>query len=81
MRLERVLPALVLSLIAVWAIGFTVAALLDNQLPSDMTLGAVVGAVLLPGFFAACVLGLLVSPLIRAMEDDGDQDGPLPSTR
>lgn len=79
MRLERLLPALVLSLVTVWAIGFTVAALRDNQLPSDMALGAVVGAVLLPVFFAACVLGLLVCPLVHTMGDDGEQDGPLPS--
>ena len=81
MRLERWLPALVLSLMAVWAVGFTVAALRDTQVPSDMALGAVVGAVLLPVFCAACVLGLLVWPVVRTIEDDGDEDGPLPSER
>jgi hypothetical protein len=81
MRLERFLPAVGLGLMALWAVGFTTAVLRDNQLPSDMAAGAIVGAVLLPVFFAACVLGLVVWPLARAMKDDGDQHGPLINER
>ncbi len=81
MRVERFLPVVALFLTALWAIGFTVAVLRDNQLPGDMAVGVIVAAVLLPVLFAGCVLGLLVWPLVRAMEDDGDQDGPLPSER
>lgn len=80
MGLERLLPATALTLMAVWAIGFTAAALRDNQVSADMALGAVV-AVLLPVFLAACVLALMVWPLVRAMEDDSDRDGALPNER
>jgi hypothetical protein len=80
MRLERLLPAAAFTLMALWAISFGAAVLRDNQLPADMALGVMV-AVLLPVFLAACVLALVVWPLVRAMEDDGDQDGPLPSER
>ena len=80
MRLDRFLPAAALTLMALWAIGFIAAAFRDNQLSADMALGVVV-AVLLPVFIAACVLALVVWPLVRAMEDDSDQDGPLPSER
>jgi hypothetical protein len=80
MRFERLLPAAALTLMALWAIGFIAAVLRDDQFPAAIALGAVV-AVLLPVFLAACVLALVVWPLVRAMEDDGDQDGPLPSER
>ena len=81
MRLERFLPAAVLSLMALWAVGFTVAVLRDGQASGDMAMGAVIGAVLLPVFLAACVLGLLFWPVVRAMEGGGDQDGSATSER
>lgn len=80
MRLDRVLPVSALTLMALWAIGFVAAVLRDNQLSADMALGVVL-AVLLPVFLAACVLALAVWPLVCAMEDDSDQDGPLPNER
>jgi hypothetical protein len=80
MRLERFLPAAVFALMALWAVGFTVAVLRDSQMSCDMAVGAVIAAVLLPVFFAACVLGLLFWPLVRS--DHGrDPEAPLPSER
>jgi|GEM_PF-2767170 hypothetical protein len=82
MRHGRLLPAAALLVMALWAIGFIAAVLRDNQLPGDMALGAVVGAVLLPVFFAACVLVLVVWPLVRAWDEDpADEDRPLTNER
>jgi hypothetical protein len=82
MRFERWLPAAALSLMAVWAVTFTAAVLGDNRLPGDTAAGAVVAAVLLPVFLAACVLGLLVSPLIAADHNNqSDTSGSLTSER
>jgi hypothetical protein len=77
MRLERSLPIAALSLMAVWSIAVTVAVLRSPQISGDMAVGVVLGAVLLPVFLAACVLGLLVWPLIRLMEEES----PTPSER
>jgi ABC-type Na+ efflux pump permease subunit len=82
MRIGRALPAVALLLMALWSVGFTAAVLGEKQIPLDMAAGAVIAAVLLPAFSAACVLGLLVWPLVRAMEDDSSEaagEGPLPS--
>jgi hypothetical protein len=81
MRLERILTVVALTLLAFWAAGFTLAVLRDNQLPGDMAVGAVIAAVLLPAFFAACMLGLLVWPIVRAIQNDDDQDGPFANER
>jgi hypothetical protein len=80
MRLERFLPVAVLALMGLWSIGFMVAILRDSQLPGDMAVGAVIAAVLLP-VFAACVLGLLFWPLVRAIDEGDDQQGRLPNER
>jgi len=77
MRLERWLLILALSLMALWAGGFTAAVLRDNQLPGDMAFGAML-AVLLPVLVTTPVLALLMWSLLRAMSDD-DEHRPLPS--
>ena len=69
MRLERLLPVGALVLMAVWSAAVTVAVLTDGQLTADIAAGVVVATVLLPVFLAACLLGLLVWPMIRLMDD------------
>lgn len=75
MRLERFLPAAVVSLMVLWAGRFTAAVISDSQLPDDMALGAIV-AILLLVLLAAAMLVLLVWPLLRAMsEGEGEGEG------
>jgi hypothetical protein len=84
MRLDRLFPVIALAAMAVWSVAVTVAVATDRQLTVDMAAGIVLAAVLLPVVLAACVLGLLVYPLIQLMDDDSDQAGrdrALPSER
>ena len=81
MHLKYLLPALSLSLPALWALGFTAEVLGDNQIPGDMAMGAIV-AVLLLMVVTASLLVLLVWPLFRAMSDESRGGGePLTNER
>jgi len=83
-RFDRLFAVIALLLMAGWSAMVTVAVVTDRQLTVDMAAGVVLAAVLLPVVLAACVLGLLVCPLIRLMDDDADKpdrDSALPSER
>ena len=77
-------PIVAAALMAAWSGAVSVAVLTDNQLTDDIAAGVVLAIVLLPVFLSVCLLGLLVWPLIRLMNDDPDrasEDGPLSSER